>query len=110
MLSSALSPAFSVFLEGLQLGRPERFQLLEPRAKLAERFPSKVVDSNASIVLMFVLLDQAGFSKDAQVPAHRWRTHPQRFGELSRAPGLSAQQLDRRTPRRIRERGEGAIE
>src|SRR6266852_1136356 len=108
-ISSALSPAFSALLEGLRLGAPEPVHVLQPLAKLAERFPSEAVNSNSSIVLMFVPLDQPGFSKDAQVSAHRWRTHRQRFGELSRASRLSAQQLDRRAPVGISERGEGAI-
>src|SRR5262249_33881877 len=83
-----LTPPLGVLLEGLKLRTPELFHLVEPLAKLAERFAPKSVDSHPSVVLLFVLGDQTRFSKDAKVPAERRSTHRQRFGKLSGTPGL----------------------
>jgi hypothetical protein len=105
-----LSPPLGVLLERLKLRTPERFDLLEPLAKLTERLAPKAVNSDPSVVFLVIFSDQAGFSKDAKVPADRRRAHRERFGKLSGTPGLLAQQMDDSAPGRLRERGQRAVD
>jgi hypothetical protein len=91
--------------ERLELVAPERFDLVEPAPKLGKALPAQSNHPHPRVAVEHVLLDEARMAQHSQVAAGGRTAHRERICELARLERSLAQELDDRTPCRIRQGG-----
>src|SRR5690606_2285887 len=109
-LRRAAPRALGVGLERGELFAPERLDVLDPGAQLAEGLACEMIDADARVAFGHLFEDEAALTQNAEVAAEPRRRRAEGVGELPGALRSAPQELDGRAPRRIRERGEGAAQ
>lgn len=102
--------SFCVLLERSESLLPVRVHLVEPVAQRCKGVECHAIQADASVMFDAILNDESCFAQHAQMATQRRWTHLHALRQLSRPQRLAAQFPYHSPARRIRKRGEGAVE